>query len=231
LSLYRWPTARRCCFRLEFDPIPPGLAADCSRSVVGKRSRGGDVTRGSIGCGGGGQYVSMQHAACSIQCIVTSIEVLVKVYEMLVTLGGTLPMTRRRKVIIHFTVPRRPHPFISTTYHHHHHCPLHLQSCPPNRPTPGKSRQELDQNVHIPTSVYLFIALDPLYIHSPLLSTLNDTFETRRYRGYGISDTSKYTEFTVKEFKLKTPGPRDVTIAIEYCGGVSLSLASHRVLR
>jgi hypothetical protein len=195
------------------------------RGPVGVTSRGG-----SIGCGGGGQYVSMQHAASSIQCIVTSIEV--KVYEMLVTLGlgGTLPMTRRRKVIIHFTVPRRPHPFTSTTCHHHHY-PLHLQPCPPNRPTPGKSRQELDQNVHIPTSVYLFIALDPLYIHPPLLSTLNDTFETRRYRGYGISDTSKYTDFTVKEFKLKTPGPRDVTIAIEYCGGASLSLASCHVFR
>ncbi|KAH8079866.1 GroES-like protein [Filobasidium floriforme] len=42
--------------------------------------------------------------------------------------------------------------------------------------------------------------------------------EQTHARGYGISDTSKYTEFTVKEFKLKTPGPRDVTIAIEYCG-------------
>jgi len=41
----------------------------------------------------------------------------------------------------------------------------------------------------------------------------------RKCRGYGISDTSKYTDFTVKEFELKTAGPRDVTIAIDYCGG------------
>ena len=52
-------------------------------------------------------------------------------------------------------------------------------------------------------------------------------------KGYGISgeslssllppqplttDTEKYTDFTVKDFKLKTPGPHDVTIKIDYCG-------------
>jgi len=37
-------------------------------------------------------------------------------------------------------------------------------------------------------------------------------------KGYGISDTSKYTDFSVQEFKLKTEGPHDVTIHIEFCG-------------
>lgn len=37
-------------------------------------------------------------------------------------------------------------------------------------------------------------------------------------RGYGISDTSKPTEFSVRSFPLKTAGKRDVTLAIDYCG-------------
>ncbi|KAI9634671.1 chaperonin 10-like protein [Dioszegia hungarica] len=37
-------------------------------------------------------------------------------------------------------------------------------------------------------------------------------------RGYGISDTKKYTDFSVQEFKLKTAGPHDVTLDIEFCG-------------
>jgi len=37
-------------------------------------------------------------------------------------------------------------------------------------------------------------------------------------KGYGISDTKNYTDFSVAEYKLKTPGPHDVTIAIEFCG-------------
>jgi len=37
-------------------------------------------------------------------------------------------------------------------------------------------------------------------------------------KGYGISDTKNYTNFTVKEFPLKTAGPDDVTIHIECCG-------------
>ncbi|WWC88653.1 uncharacterized protein L201_003566 [Kwoniella dendrophila CBS 6074] len=37
-------------------------------------------------------------------------------------------------------------------------------------------------------------------------------------KGYGISDTKKYTDFSVKEFKLKTLTPDDVTLDIEFCG-------------
>ncbi|KAL7423056.1 hypothetical protein Q5752_002355 [Cryptotrichosporon argae] len=37
-------------------------------------------------------------------------------------------------------------------------------------------------------------------------------------KGYAISDTKKYTDFEVKEFKLKTAGPDDVTLDIECCG-------------
>lgn len=37
-------------------------------------------------------------------------------------------------------------------------------------------------------------------------------------KGYGITDPKKYTDFSVKEFKLKTPGPHDVTMDIECCG-------------
>jgi len=37
-------------------------------------------------------------------------------------------------------------------------------------------------------------------------------------KGYGISDTKKYTDFSVQEFKLKTAGPNDVTLDIECCG-------------
>ncbi|WWD18643.1 hypothetical protein CI109_103096 [Kwoniella shandongensis] len=37
-------------------------------------------------------------------------------------------------------------------------------------------------------------------------------------KGYGISDTSKYTDFTVKDFPLKTSQPDDVTLSIEFCG-------------
>lgn len=48
-------------------------------------------------------------------------------------------------------------------------------------------------------------------------------------RGYGISDTSKYTDFSIKEFPLKKAGPRDVTIAIDYCGGESSSEVVHRL--
>ncbi|KAK6908002.1 hypothetical protein I203_102003 [Kwoniella mangroviensis CBS 8507] len=41
---------------------------------------------------------------------------------------------------------------------------------------------------------------------------------TATAQGYGISDTSKYTDFSVKEFKLKTPQSDDVTLDIEVCG-------------
>lgn len=37
-------------------------------------------------------------------------------------------------------------------------------------------------------------------------------------KGYGIADTSKYTDFSVREFKLKTAGDRDVDIDIICCG-------------
>jgi hypothetical protein len=30
-------------------------------------------------------------------------------------------------------------------------------------------------------------------------------------KGYGIADTEKYTDFSVREFKLKTAGDRDVS--------------------
>jgi len=37
-------------------------------------------------------------------------------------------------------------------------------------------------------------------------------------KGYGISDSKNYTNFTVDEFKLKTPTADDVDIAIDCCG-------------
>ncbi|WRT67963.1 uncharacterized protein IL334_004937 [Kwoniella shivajii] len=37
-------------------------------------------------------------------------------------------------------------------------------------------------------------------------------------KGYGISDTKKYTDFSVKEYKLKTASKDDVTLDIEFCG-------------
>ncbi|WVF69013.1 hypothetical protein IAT40_003787 [Kwoniella sp. CBS 6097] len=37
-------------------------------------------------------------------------------------------------------------------------------------------------------------------------------------KGYGISDTKKYTDFTVKEFPLKTAHADDVTLDISHCG-------------
>lgn len=37
-------------------------------------------------------------------------------------------------------------------------------------------------------------------------------------RGYGVTSTDKPTDFSVQSYKLKTPGPRDVTLSIEYCG-------------
>jgi len=37
-------------------------------------------------------------------------------------------------------------------------------------------------------------------------------------KGYGVADTKNYQNFTVKDFKLKTECPHDVTIAIEFCG-------------
>jgi len=37
-------------------------------------------------------------------------------------------------------------------------------------------------------------------------------------KGYGVSDTNDYQNFTVKEFKLKTAGPHDVTLKIDCCG-------------
>lgn len=37
-------------------------------------------------------------------------------------------------------------------------------------------------------------------------------------KGYGIADTSKYTEFTVKEYELKPAQDKDVTIKITCCG-------------
>lgn len=46
----------------------------------------------------------------------------------------------------------------------------------------------------------------------------SDSAPPTKARGYGISDTKKYTEFSVQEFDLKTAGPRDVTIAIDFCG-------------
>jgi alcohol dehydrogenase (NADP+) len=33
-----------------------------------------------------------------------------------------------------------------------------------------------------------------------------------------MQDTKKYTDFSVKDFPLKTAGPHDVTIHIEFCG-------------
>ncbi|WVW84862.1 hypothetical protein I302_106897 [Kwoniella bestiolae CBS 10118] len=41
---------------------------------------------------------------------------------------------------------------------------------------------------------------------------------TATAKGYGISDTSKYTDFSVKEYKLKTPQPDDVTLDIAFSG-------------
>ncbi len=37
-------------------------------------------------------------------------------------------------------------------------------------------------------------------------------------KGYAITDTKNYTDFSVKEYKLKTAESHDVDIEIECCG-------------
>ncbi len=37
-------------------------------------------------------------------------------------------------------------------------------------------------------------------------------------KGYAVEDPKRWTEFTIKEFELKSEEPEDVTVAIEYCG-------------
>ncbi|GFZ45010.1 alcohol dehydrogenase (NADP+) [Saitozyma sp. JCM 24511] len=41
---------------------------------------------------------------------------------------------------------------------------------------------------------------------------------TTHGKGYGISDTNNYTDFSVQSYPLKTPGPHDVTLDIDFCG-------------
>ena len=45
-----------------------------------------------------------------------------------------------------------------------------------------------------------------------------------------MADTKKYTDFTVKEFKLKTADTHDVTIHIEFCGELGFAMLSWSLL-
>lgn len=47
-------------------------------------------------------------------------------------------------------------------------------------------------------------------------------------RGYGISDTKNFTDFSVKDIQLKKVGPREVTLEIMFCGGECLDLPAKR---